>query len=75
MRTNITVQFRSIEWDTETDDGDDTPVDLPKEVTRKVEGQWASVEEAGSFVEEQGADILSDAFGWCVHGFDFEVAT
>lgn len=54
------VQFSEIKWDT-----DGEKVDLPSEVILDVEN--------GLDVENEGADVLSDKYGWCVESFDFEV--
>jgi hypothetical protein len=56
------VRFCDINWDT---DGEN-PVELglPSEVVLEVEND--------TNVEDEGADILSDRFGWCVNSFSFE---
>lgn len=54
------VRCHNIEWDT---DGDD--VELPTEVVLMVEGDVD--------MEYAGADILSDIFGYCIFGYEFEV--
>lgn len=50
------VRFYDIKWDT-----DDVEIDLPTEVVLDVE---CTVD-----VLEEGADILSDKYGWCVFSF------
>ncbi len=56
------VKFFDISWDT-----DGERADLPSEVTLTVDDD--------TDLEEQGADILSDKFGWCVNGLNYEVHT
>lgn len=56
------VRFYDIVWDT-----DGLDVSLTTEVTLDVDDDLC--------VETEGADVLSDTFGWCVHGFDFEVVS
>lgn len=56
------VRFYDIDWDT-----DDEDVDLPAEVTLEVDDDLD--------VEEEGSDILSDQYGWCVKGVNYEVLT
>lgn len=53
------VRFYNIVWDT-----DGESVSLPTEVTLEVE--------ADINVEYDGADVLSDKYGYCVHSFDYE---
>ena len=52
------VTFINIRWDT-----DGEKVDLPERVEISVPDDWD--------VANQGADFLSDKYGYCVHGFDF----
>ena len=54
------VRFFDISWDT---DGED--VDLPTDVTLEVDEDID--------LDTQGADELSDEFGWCVFGFNYEI--
>jgi hypothetical protein len=54
------VRFFDIEWDT---DGED--VELPAEVELEVDKDLD--------LNTEGADVLSDRYGWCVHGFNFEI--
>lgn len=54
------VRFFNINWDT-----DGQEVDLPKEVILEVDGDRD--------ISIEGADELSDKYGWCVEGFDFEI--
>ncbi len=54
------VKFFNIEWDTEGEQ-----VDLPNEVVRTVEDDLD--------VAMDGADALSDEFGWCIRSFEFEI--
>lgn len=53
-----TIRFFNIDWDT---DGEE--VNLPKEVILEVENDVD--------VSLEGADLLSDKYGWCVNGFTF----
>lgn len=53
------VRFFNINWDT-----DGQEVDLPKEVI---------LEDGDRDISIEGADELSDKYGWCVEGFDFEI--
>lgn len=55
-----TIKFYNIEWD---DDGDGS--DLPDSFT-------TNVNEKVFNPAEEGADLLSDQFGFCVKGFKFE---
>ena len=55
----MTIRFYAIEWDT---DGEE--VDLPSEVTLEVD--------ADLDLDVDGADVLSDKYGWCVNGFMWE---
>jgi len=54
------VRFFDIDWDT-----DDESVDLPREVVLDIDKDTDVVNE--------GADCLSDVYGWCVNGFNYEV--
>jgi hypothetical protein len=54
------VKFCDISWDTDNE----TP-DLPSEVTLEVDNDLD--------VPNDGADVLSDKFGWCVNSFNFEI--
>jgi hypothetical protein len=56
------VRFSNINWDT-----DGTEVDLPDEVTLDVDDDLD--------VDEAGADVLSDHYGWCVLNFNWESST
>jgi hypothetical protein len=64
------VTFSNVKWDT---DGED--VNLPKEVTIKTEDLDIDLEDgdAKENIAMQGADTLSDKYGWCVKSFDFEI--
>lgn len=57
------VRFFAIQWDT---DGAEAP-GLPSDVVLPVP--------AATDVALEGADILSDKFGFCVHSFEFELVT
>ena len=60
------VKFSHIDWDTSSDDeNDDVPV-LPKEITIEVDDDVN--------VDTEGADILSDHFGFCINGFSWDYA-
>lgn len=62
------VRFENIEWDTSNDSDEfdnDEPIDLPTTVEREVDDDLD--------VENDGADWLSDEFGFCVFGFDYKV--
>ncbi len=54
------VRFSNIVWDT-----DGEKVDLPQEVVLDVP--------EGTDLEHEGADFLSDAYGWLVESFSFAV--
>ena len=56
------IRFYNIQWD--TDGAPPTSLGLPAETTLEV------AEDCD--VEEDGADVLSDKFSFCVFGFDFE---
>jgi hypothetical protein len=63
------VRFYNIVWDTEEDSEelkDVKPADLPTEIPLEVE------EDAD--VDLEGADVLSDQFGYSVRNFDWEKA-
>lgn len=53
-----TIKFYNIDWDT---DGEE--VSLPTEVILEVENDVD--------VSLEGADLLSDKYGWCINGFTF----
>lgn len=58
------VRFYDINWD--TDPLDDAQEDsLPKETTLDVDDDVD--------LELDGADVLSDKYGFCVFGFNYEV--
>lgn len=63
--TTKRVRFFNINWDTE-DEGVNSNISalLPSEVTLDVDDDLD--------IAYEGADVLSDKFGWCVFGFDFE---
>ena len=65
------VRFFGIEWET---DGEE--VDLPAECILEVDEEEvvAMNTDLTTFLNEEGADLLSDAFGWLVQGFSWEVA-
>jgi hypothetical protein len=56
------VRFYDINWDT-----DGASHDLPKEVTMHVDDDID--------VSLEGADALSDKYGWCINSFNFEILT
>jgi len=59
------IRFYNIRWDTTDDqhpDGQDAS--LPDEATIEVADDTDP--------EEDGANALSDEYGWCVFGFDYE---
>lgn len=55
------VHFFNIDWDT-----DGKKVDLPSEVL--MEGIDPDTD-----LEEEGADLLSDQYGWCLFGCNYEI--
>lgn len=55
------IRIKNIEWDTD----DETP-DIPETVM--LDAKAEGLED----IAEEGADWLSDRFGWCVKGFSFE---
>ena len=55
------VAFSNIDWDT---DGQ-ANADLPKEVNMEVDDNID--------IGFQGADVLSDKYGYCVFGFHYEI--
>ena len=57
-----TYRAYNIDWDT-----DGEKVDLPSEVTFEMED-----DEDPSL---EGANAISDKYGWCVNGFSFEEIT
>jgi len=56
------VVFYNITWDT---DGED--VDLPTEVEVSLRGDYSDEE-----ISDEGADWLSDEFGWLVDGLNWD---
>jgi len=63
--TSRQVRFYNIKWDTTDDDHPDgQDVDLPDDVTLEVDGDVD--------LDTEGADVLSDKYGWCVFSFDYE---
>lgn len=58
------VLFSEIDWDTEID-GENTSVDLPKAVKMLVDND--------TDLENEGADVLSDMYGWCVNSFNYNI--
>ena len=58
------VRFFCILWD---GDDDEDLVDLPRAYTTEVEDEFN--------VHMDGADLLSDKFGWCVEAFLYEELT
>ncbi len=54
------VRFFDIVWDT-----DDQDVDLPS--------THEAIVDADFDTDEEGADLLSDQFGWCVKSFEHVV--
>ena len=65
----VTVEFFDIEWDVDTDGEQEAPT-LPSQVTRTFAG---SRKEVKKMVEDRGADILSDEFGWCIHSLEHRI--
>jgi len=64
------VKFTNIVWDYDGDEDvedDNIPPapDLPTELVAEVDD--------GLDVQNDGADFLSDEYGFCVHSFDFEI--
>ena len=62
------VKFSDIQWDTSdsSDEINEAPIpELPKEVVLEVD--------ADTDIEEEGADVLSDKYGFCVFGFSYEI--
>jgi hypothetical protein len=63
------VRFYCIDWDTSSEE-DETPVSaaalgLPEEVIRQVDDDVD--------LEEEGASLLSDEYGYCVNAVWFEL--
>ena len=56
------VRFFNIQWDT-----DGQNANLPTEVTLEIS-------DSDTDIATEGADILSDKYGWCVESFQFEEA-
>lgn len=57
------VHFFDIKWDT-----DGEKVQLPSEVVMMINDEEMDI-------SIEGADLLSDKFGWCVNSFRFDVST
>ncbi len=64
------VRFFDIEWET---DGEE--VDLPTECVLEVDEEVPeSLDmDLATFLNEEGANLLSDAFGWLVQGFQWKL--
>jgi hypothetical protein len=56
----IKVKFYNIDWDTEGQD-----IDLPNQVTLEITENFD--------LEQCGANLLSDQYGYCVNSFIFEI--
>ena len=54
------IKLFDISWDT-----DGLQIDLPSEVVMEVDEDID--------LENEAADLLSDKFGWCVFGCDYEI--
>ena len=59
------VRLHGILWDTDGEPADE--LGLPKEHIAIVDDDWTPVDHA--------ADLLSDRYGFCVHGCEFRVLT
>ena len=59
----MNIRFHNIQWDTSGDDSEQVDVGLPTEVTLEVDDDLD--------VSTEGADVLSDKYGFCVFGFDY----
>jgi hypothetical protein len=55
------IKFYDIKWDC-----DDTDVSLPSTVK-------AIIDDTDFDIESQGADFLSDKYGYCVFGFEYKI--
>ena len=74
------VRFYNIDWCIDDDDSDDNECDkshpdfLPKEMTLELEfSDGESDDDIEFIIDEHGADYLSDAEGFLVYGFCFEI--
>lgn len=56
------IHFFNIKWDTDGEPVDET--ELPTSIIMKVDFDID--------IDTEGADVLSDEFGWCVLGFNFK---
>jgi len=56
----VKVKFFNIEWDTEGEDMD-LPISYALEVDKNID------------LDANGADMLSDIFGWCVTSFQYKI--
>jgi hypothetical protein len=74
------VLFTNIDWDLTNDYDEDpeefSPPTLPTKVLihqdyflKKID----SIEELEEYLDEYGADFLSDEFDFCINSFDFEI--
>jgi hypothetical protein len=66
----LKIKYFDIQWDTDNEE-----VELPTEVELVAdvgddELEGITVEE---WVAENGADLLSDDYGWCVSAYNFEI--
>ena len=70
---NMKVRFYNILWDTETDDIDiiDMPPELPNDVILEMYTDPDLTDDEN--ICEFGADTLSDKYGFCVHGYCYEI--
>jgi hypothetical protein len=71
------VRFFNIQWDTESNGKTYSPraLGLPVEVVREVDPDDMDGMTFDEYMNQEGADLLSDQFGWCVYGYDYEVVT
>ena len=53
------VNFFNIKWDVDNQKVEGLPLDTVMEIDDDTD------------IENDGADLLSDEFGWCVIGFDY----
>ena len=65
------VRFYNIDWDTSDDNYDDElEPELPKEIKLIVDPDGDPIPD---YLNERGADILSDHEGFCVNSFEYEI--
>jgi hypothetical protein len=67
---NTKVKFYDIDYDT-----DGESIDLPKEIHTTLDEMEYNNGDIDEFINEYGAEHISNTTGWCVNSFSFNVET